>query len=369
MSRKILVFLLLVILAAPAAWSKAATGPTFYYTYKSSSTSDYIPEFDITLDSNTYNLLQDFPAANTLSQIDWTSSHSYAKSYIVAKTSGGRLFRMRGSGTGAIDVQEYDPITLQPTGASAYLGYANLFTYVNVIDIVVSGDYVYWFHHGVGREFYNLSTGASDYLSVSCQAIAGSATHVFCMQITDDTGATSYGGDNIEFFQINRATGDVQYDHGRWNFGSNSSTTQSWGFAADGAIVYATRPNGTYTELWRFDTAAFLQSAEKPTLQFSIDLGGHPNRIDADAGFVMLPALGSEIIIYDTSADTFETFTTALSAGYPEFMIQEVPEPSPADSVPDPDTAPDSGDTSGESMGNESSSGGGGGCFIISLLK
>lgn len=358
-------FLLLLFAVCPA-WSEAASAPAFYYTHKSSSTSDYIPEYDITLESNRYNVMQDFPAAGQLNMMDWASSHSWAESYIVAKTSGDRLFRLRGSGTGALEVREYDPNTLKTAGAYAYIGNADLFDYTSVIGVTISDNYVYWWNNGDGVESYNLATGKSAFVGPACRYIAASATHVFCLDITDDSGSISGGGDHIKFVEIDRETGSAKHDHGRWNFGSNGTTTQSWQFTADGAVVYATRPNGNNLELWKFDTAAYLGASNTitPIRLFSrSDLGGFPSNIDADSGIVMIPVYGGKVLLYDAVAGTFDSVTTALSASYPELLIQDVPEPGGQNPPPDP------GGTTGDPTGDTSSSGGGGGgggggCFL-----
>ena len=76
-----------------------------------------LPGLNLSWDSNTYKFLRYVPDVNMLDELDWTTSKSYAKSYIYGFTSGEWVYTVRrSSDTDRNDITRLDPRTGKTVG-------------------------------------------------------------------------------------------------------------------------------------------------------------------------------------------------------------------------------------------------------------
>lgn len=366
-------YLLSVLLICTTAFVSNTVGaalvPAFYYTFKTGSSSDYLPGYDITLSSDRYSFLRDFPTENTIDEIDWVSSPSYAKNYIVAYTTGGKIYQLRGWDSGSISFKEFDPVSLAAFSSGTTISGADLFSYTSVRDAFMNPGIIYWynsemdlFDNDSGMESYVIATGARTLLANNCTEYSAGDGELYCINVKDDLGQIDFNGRNLEINKIDAVSGAITDSLGSWGFPTAVSPGQ-WHFANANSMLYLARMNAGYTELWIFDLNAYLANpmSAAPTYitGWSAPLGadGLPTdfsdlRVSDDLVMIYHP-VGKKAFIYNTVTGITDTYTTALQGqNRVHFMMQEAPvAPDTTDTTTTDPTTTDPTTSSGGSGG------------------
>jgi hypothetical protein len=356
---------------------RAAQTTAFYYTYSTGSSSDYLPEYDIQLESSSYSVLRDLPALETprLDEVDWATSASYAENYIVPYAVGDRLFVLRGWGSGSLDIQEYDPVTLDPIGLELYINNTDFLSYTSVVSVVMNPGIVYWYNSQTdpffdsdsGWESYVIETGSRQFMNQGCSEFKPSEGDLYCFESFNDSGDLDFDGTIVEISKRDPVNGDTIADLGAWIF-PDADSPSDWSFDVTDSTAYLARTNAGSIELWEFDLEAFELDplAAAPILITGWAGGADPYDMDAEGDFVMLGIDDSDntAVVYQRSTGSISIEQLAVSPSWPIMLVQEEPVAVTEDQDDAPnDNADSDSDADDSDVDSSEDSGSGGGAI------
>ena len=284
------------------------------------STSQFVPEFGITLETNFQYLFRFVPSLNKLDQLQRNSSPSFAPSSKTWYSSDDRIFIPQefraGEASGRTDIVEYSfdqfqqirqvlglPNMSHSSGCAAAVGDTYYFRRNRTFE-VLTGD--------VGGEFYKAAITTTS----TPQLLLAFSNPANCFGNLLSVGGVLYDvftnpkdrPSTIALYRRNLSTGLPEATPAlSFNETATASySANSYRFAVDEGVFYVARQRQAdgFVEIWR--QALNSVSGTQPTKILDRNTGFQPRWFEVDDGRVMLAGTNGQVLLWDMTTNQFQ---------------------------------------------------------------
>lgn len=186
---------------------------------------------NISWDSTHYKFLRYIPEAHMLHELGWTTSKSYAKSYIYGLTAGEWVYIVKcGTDTGRKDITRVDPETGEPVGT-----FRSIYTSSMYSGFTILGDRLIY-RSKIGKDLYGNRQSGGHVMSLEI----GSSEPVKMLDYYDDNNIGAYYAIGNELISIITSYEDdlIIYDIFRINPMTMAIVDHLFTYASEDSVTF-----------------------------------------------------------------------------------------------------------------------------------